>query len=87
MAIQVSHVHIRDCISQDIKGPGSPFEQICGRGKIDLNGILKLLKQSNYNGPVNLEVIGAKQGNLSQPSCSVIAAESKGWLNCALSSI
>ena len=83
----ISHVHIRDCIAQDIKGPGSPFEQICGRGKIDLNGILKLLKQSNYNGPVNLEVIGAKQGNLSQPSCSVIAAESKGWLNCALSSI
>ena len=83
----ISHVHIRDCIAQDIKGPGSPLEQICGRGKIDLNGILKLLKQSNYSGPVNLEVIGAKQGNLSLPSCTVIAAESKGWLNCALSSI
>ena len=83
----ISHVHIRDCIAQDIKGPGSPLEQICGRGKIDLNGILKLLKQSNYSGPVNLEVIGAKQGNLSLPSCTVIAAESKGWLNCTLSSI
>ena len=83
----ISHVHIRDCIAQDIKGPGSPLEQICGRGKIDLNGILKLFKQSNYSGPVNLEVIGAKQGNLSLPSCTVIAAESKGWLNCALSSI
>ena len=83
----ISHVHIRDCIAQDIKGPGSPLEQICGRGKIDLNGILKQLKQSNYSGPVNLEVIGAKQGNLSLPSCTVIAAESKGWLNCALSSI
>ena len=83
----ISHVHIRDCIAEDIKGPGSPFEQICGRGKIDLNGILKLFKQSNYSGPVNLEVIGAKQGNLSLPTCTVIAAESKGWLNCALSSI
>ena len=83
----ISHVHIRDCIAQDIKGPGSPLEQICGRGKIDLNGILKLFKQSNYSGPVNLEVIGAKQGNLSLPTCTVIAAESKGWLNCALSSI
>ena len=83
----ISHVHIRDCIAEDIKGPGSPLEQICGRGKIDLNGILKLLKKSNYSGPVNLEVIGAKQGNLSLPSCTVIAAESKGWLNCALSSI
>ncbi|MBR96820.1 MAG: xylose isomerase [Euryarchaeota archaeon] len=83
----IGHVHIRDCIAEDIKGPGSPFEQICGRGKIDLNGILRLLKHSNYEGPVNLEVIGAKQKNLSLPSCTVIAAESKGWLNSALSSI
>ena len=83
----ISHVHIRDCIAQDIKGPGSPFQQICGRGKIDLSGILKLLQESNYTGPINLEVIGAKQGNMSLPSCTVIAAESKGWLNCALSSI
>jgi sugar phosphate isomerase/epimerase len=83
----ISHVHIRDCIAQDIKGPGSPFQQICGRGKIDLSGILKLLQESNYTGPVNLEVIGAKQANLSLPSCTTIAAESKGWLNCALSSI
>lgn len=83
----ISHVHIRDCIAQDIKGPGSPFQQICGRGKIDLSGILQLLQESNYTGPVNLEIIGAKQGNLSLPSCTLIAAESKGWLNCALSSI
>ena len=83
----ISHVHIRDCIAQDIKGPGSPFQQICGRGKIDLSGILQLLQESNYTGPVNLEIIGVKQGNLSLPSCTVIAAESKGWLNCALSSI
>jgi len=83
----IGHVHIRDCIAEDIQGPGSPFEQICGRGKIDLNGILRLLKHSNYEGPVNLEVIGAKQKNLSLPSCTVIAAESKGWLNSALSSI
>jgi len=83
----ISHVHIRDCIAQDIKGPGSPFQQICGRGKIDLSGILKLLQESNYTGPVNLEVIGAKQANLSLLSCTTIAAESKGWLNCALSSI
>ena len=83
----ISHVHIRDCIAQDIKGPGSPFQQICGRGKIDLSRILQLLKESNYTGPVNLEIMGAKQGNLSLPSCMVIAAESKGWLNCALSSI
>ena len=84
---QICNVDIRDCIAEDTIGAGSPFEQICGRGKVDLNGILKLLQQSNYSGSVNLEVIGAKQGNLSLPSCTVIAAESKGWLSCALSSI
>ena len=46
---------------------------------------MKLLSDNSYKGPINLEVIGSKRNGLSIETCTIIAAESKGWLNNILS--
>jgi sugar phosphate isomerase/epimerase len=75
------HIHIRDC-----KGPGptpgTPPNQACGRGDIDLFAYCKVMVDGGYKGPVCLEVIGANQLELAQ--VSIIAAESYGYLNAIL---
>ena len=73
--------HIRDC-----KGPGPPQGppelQACGRGDIDLMGYCQVMVDAGYDGPVNLEVIGAGEYELSR--CAIIAAETYGYLNACL---
>jgi len=78
---RVKHIHIRDCVPRE-GGPGLPELQACGRGNVDLLGYLKVLLDANYEGPVNLEIIGAGQYELSR--CATIAAESRGYLNACL---
>jgi len=78
---RVKHVHIRDCRGLG-PSPGSPELQACGRGDIDLMGYCKVMVDSGYNGPVNLEVIGA--GEYEASRCAIIAAESYGYLNACL---
>ncbi len=78
---RVKHVHIRDCVGPG-PSPGSPEMQACGRGEIDLAGYVKVLVDAGYDGPVNLEVIGANDYPLSH--CAIIAAESYGYLNACL---
>lgn len=78
---RVKHVHIRDCKGRQ-QGPGKPEMQANGRGDIDLVGYIRILHESGYNGPLNLEVIGAKEYNLEQ--CSAIAAESRGHMQACL---
>ena len=78
---QVKHVHIRDCKGLG-PSPGAPELQACGRGDIDLMGYCKVLVDAGYDGPVNLEVIGAGEYELSR--CAIIAAESYGYLNACL---
>ena len=56
---EVKHVHIRDCKGRQ-QGPGKPEEQANGRGDIDLVGYIRALASGGYTGPVNLEIIGAK---------------------------
>ncbi|HOE65944.1 MAG TPA: sugar phosphate isomerase/epimerase [Candidatus Hydrogenedentes bacterium] len=75
---RVRHVHIRDCQGLG-PSPGAPELQACGRGEIDLMGYCRVLADAGYDGPVNLEVIGA--GEYSLPRCAMIAAESYGYLN------
>ncbi len=77
----VKHIHIRDCKGRG-PSPGSAIMQACGRGDIDLVNYCKILVDGNYNGPVCLEVIGAHELELTQ--CTVIAAESYGYLNAIL---
>ncbi|MEE2659896.1 MAG: sugar phosphate isomerase/epimerase [Candidatus Latescibacterota bacterium] len=82
---RVRHVHIRDCKAEfkATQGPpGSPEEQACGRGGIDLAGYLRVLHESGANVAANLEVIGAKDYELSR--VVTIAAESRGYLNACL---
>jgi len=81
---RVRHVHIRDCVPTS-GGPGAPEEQACGRGNIDLFGYVKVLVDEGYAGPVDLEIIGAGQYDLSR--CATIAAESRGYLNAVLKSL
>jgi sugar phosphate isomerase/epimerase len=78
---RVKHVHIRDCAGAG-PSPGPPELQACGRGDIDLLGYCKVLVDAGYDGPVNLEVIGANDYALSH--CAIIAAESYGYLNACL---
>lgn len=78
---RVKHVHIRDCAGPG-PSPGAPEMQACGRGAIDLAGYCQVLVEAGYNGPVNLEVIGAAEYPLCR--CAVIAAESYGYLNACL---
>ena len=78
---RVKHIHIRDCKGRQ-QGPGKPEEQANGRGDIDLVGYIRVLHENGYNGPVNLEVIGAKEYSLVQ--CAVIAAETRGHIQASL---
>ncbi|HUW63010.1 MAG TPA: sugar phosphate isomerase/epimerase [Candidatus Bathyarchaeia archaeon] len=78
---RVRHVHIRDCAGPG-PSPGTPEMQACGRGDIDLLGYVRVLVEAGYNGPVNLEIIGAGEYDLER--CAVIAAESYGFLNACI---
>ncbi|MBN2450466.1 MAG: sugar phosphate isomerase/epimerase [Lentisphaeria bacterium] len=78
---RVRHVHIRDCLGPGPR-PGNPEMQACGRGDIDLMGYCRVLVQAGYDGPVNLEVIGAREYDLTRQA--MIAAESYGYLNACL---
>lgn len=78
---RVRHVHIRDCKGRQ-QGPGKPELQANGRGDIDLVGYVRVLHEHGYRGPVNLEVIGAKEYSVEQ--CCVIAAESRGHMQASL---
>jgi sugar phosphate isomerase/epimerase len=80
---RVKHVHIRDCKGMQA-GPGKPEDQANGRGDIDLVGYIRVLHENGYTGPVNLEVIGAKDYDVTQ--CAIIAAESHGHMVAALQS-
>ena len=75
---RVKHVHIRDCLGRQ-QGPGKPEMQANGRGEIDLPGYMRVLADHGYTGPVDLEIIGAKDYRLEQ--CCTIAAESRGHMN------
>lgn len=78
---RVKHIHIRDCRGPG-PSPGPPEWQACGRGDIDLMGYCKVMVDAGYDGPVNLEVIGA--GEYEASRCAIIAAESGGYLNACL---
>ncbi len=78
---RVKHVHIRDCKGRQ-QGPGKPENQANGRGDIDLVGYIRALHTAGYTGPVDLEIIGAKEYSLVQ--CAVIAAESRGHMQACL---
>ena len=78
---RVKHVHIRDCLGRQ-QGPGKPEDQANGRGDIDLVGYVRVLHEHGYQGPLNLEVIGAKEYSVEQ--CCVIASESRGHMQACL---
>lgn len=78
---RVRHVHIRDCKGRQ-QGPGKPELQANGRGDINLVGYIAALHAAGYTGPVNLEIIGAKEYTVEQ--CCVIAAESRGHMQACL---
>ena len=77
----IRHSHIRDCKGRQ-HGPGKPEDQANGRGDIDLVGYIRTLHENGYTGPLDLEVIGAKEYSLVQ--CAVIAAETRGHMQACL---
>jgi len=73
--------HFRDCASRERK-VGPPETQIAGRGRVDLPATLRALRDVGYAGPLNLEVIGARDYSLAK--AMGIAAESRGYLHRCL---
>jgi len=78
---RIRHVHIRDCKGRQA-GPGRPEDQANGRGDIDLLRFIRVLHEHDYAGPLDLEIIGAKEYRLDQ--CCAIAAESRGHMQASL---
>ena len=78
---RIRHVHIRDCKGRE-QNPGVPPDQANGRGDIDLLGYIRVLQENAYEGPLDLEVIGAKEFAL--PDCVSIAAEARGHMQACL---
>ncbi len=78
---RIKHVHIRDCKGRQT-GPGNPEDQANGRGDIDLVSYVRVLHENGYDGPLNLEVIGAREYSLEQ--CCIIAAETRGHMQACL---
>lgn len=78
---RVKHIHIRDCKGRQ-QNPGKPEMQANGRGDIDLLGYIRVLHEHGYTGPVDLEIIGAREYTLEQ--CCIIAAESRGHMQACL---
>jgi len=78
---RVKHVHIRDCKGRQ-QSPGPPELQANGRGDIDLLGYIRVLHENGYGGPLDLEIIGAKEYEL--PRCVAIAAEARGHMQACL---
>jgi sugar phosphate isomerase/epimerase len=76
--------HFRDCGSREQK-VGPPPTQIPGRGAVDIPATLRALAEVGYDGPLNLEVIGA--GSYTPAQASSIAAESRGYLHRCLQEI
>jgi sugar phosphate isomerase/epimerase len=70
--------HFRDCPVRVPGPPGTPEQQIPGRGALDLPEILQSLQSIGYAGPINLEVIGAQGYEISR--AMGIAAEARGYL-------
>jgi sugar phosphate isomerase/epimerase len=80
---RVKHVHIRDCKGRQ-HGPGTPANQANGRGDVDLVGYIAALHAHNYEGPLDLEIIGTKGQGYTLEQCCVIAAESRGHMQACL---
>ncbi|MGI6208278.1 MAG: sugar phosphate isomerase/epimerase family protein [Anaerolineae bacterium] len=81
---RVKHVHIRDCKGRQ-QSPGKPEMQANGRGDIDLVGYIRVLHENGYAGPLDLEIIGAKDYPLEH--CCIIAAESRGHMQACLQAV
>jgi sugar phosphate isomerase/epimerase len=77
--------HFRDCPVRVPGPPGTPLQQIPGRGALDLPQILRALNGTGYAGPLNLEIIGAHEWPLEHSVALV--AESRGYLNRCLQEI
>lgn len=76
--------HFRDCESREQR-IGPPETQIPGRGKVDIPATLRALQQASYAGPLNLEVIGTRDYEISR--AMGLTAESRGYLNRCLQEI
>lgn len=74
----LASVHIRDTLEPVIP-IGPPPTQIPGRGNIDLAGVLRVLSNCGYAGPIDLEVIGG--ASLEDWQAVAIAAEGRGYLH------
>jgi sugar phosphate isomerase/epimerase len=81
---RIATSHFRDCASRE-QAVGPPENQIPGRGIVDIPATLRALRETGYDGPLNLEIIGAFDYPL--PRAMGVAAESRGYLRRCLQEI
>ncbi|MCL6633805.1 MAG: sugar phosphate isomerase/epimerase [Alicyclobacillus herbarius] len=74
----IIHIHIRDTLLEQLKIAPPPL-QVPGRGTTPLAEIVRTVLEIGYQGPVDLEIIGADR--LELPEVVAIAAESRGYLS------
>ena len=84
-----SHLEWPPVLTHRIEGiPGSGYFdfitniEIGAQFQIDLLGYVRVLHESGYAGPVDLEVIGAREYELER--CCTIAAEARGHMQACL---
>lgn len=75
----IQHSHFRDCPSRFERGPGTPTQQVPGRGEVDILGVIRALAKTSYTGPLSFECIGAGGYTLAQTTA--LAAETRGYLH------
>ena len=85
----IIHSHFRDCPDPSERGPGDPWLQVPGRGKIDITATLRALKQVGYDGYLSLQIVGPHNREEDCPLSRVmgIAAEGKGYLSRCLAEL
>jgi sugar phosphate isomerase/epimerase len=81
---RIATSHFRDCAGRE-QAVGPPENQIPGRGIVDIPATLRALRETGYDGPLNLEIIGAFDYPL--PRAMGVAAESQGYLRRCLQEI
>jgi len=82
----IVHSHFRDCWDAQDRGPGDPWLQVPGRGRIDITATIKALRQVGYDGYLSLQIVGPHDRKEDCPLSRVvgIAAEGKGYLRRCL---
>ena len=85
LAPHVVHIHFRDLLGGANKEIGPPANQVPGKGVLELAPLLERIVRSNYQGALDLEVIGAFKFPAGESQG--IAGQARGYFRRVLEEI